>query len=103
MSLVYNLNIQYGWRVYVQTYTPYFFRKVGIYYEQILNLKIICKILKVYLVVENVFYIVIKWVKSIKLISYDKIFYFFNTKEELEKHQIWIGYNKLDRKDKDNV
>ena len=44
--------------------------------------------MKVYLVVENVFYIVIKWVKSIKLISYDKIFYFFNTKEELEKHQI---------------
>ena len=31
---------------------------------------------------------VILFLEKNKLISYDKIFYFFNTKEELEKHQI---------------
>ena len=31
---------------------------------------------------------VILFLEKNKLISYDEIFYFFNTKEELEKHQI---------------
>ena len=31
---------------------------------------------------------VILFLEKNKLISYDKIFYFFNTKEELEKYQI---------------
>ena len=31
---------------------------------------------------------VILFLEKNKLISYDKIFYFFNTKEKLEKHQI---------------